>query len=444
MNTLEKAQIIKELDTLINDLEHRALSMFETARSKQRLKNIFELCDEPGFHKQLLEYRAITQPDIAAAQYVAKTPYQLSYRGFFYQDQDLEQALYQFPEYGWAMLYRPRYGWQMWLIPAKNKSALISEWGPIQASYEWMEEQIQLYQCLMTDEQLKAQVAVLSQQKLTRFASPPLLEPIEPIIEQVIDVPADVPMLEVAPAPIPEPIVVKVRPAEHFQLYDQRLHLAAAQNTQDLPFYRYEIQNSASNSEYLDVYLKFPFDAPLTHHPVFITEQLTVKGGFYKYSLFLGYNDFEQLQQTHQQQFGQYGVYLASIKQCEWQSISQAWHTLEGLADYYDHLPDILWQKKNYTSFIPYHLIQSQKFIHFDEPHASERTPVLLLKERGKLRVIHGQKRLYLKSHELALPYLLLNREDGFNWQQIKQVISELSHPVDVHELHEALLHSVL
>ena len=54
MNVLEKAKLIHELNQLIDGLEQRSLSFFEIARSKARIKEIFALCDEPIFKKQIL------------------------------------------------------------------------------------------------------------------------------------------------------------------------------------------------------------------------------------------------------------------------------------------------------------------------------------------------------------------------------------------------------
>ncbi len=66
MNLQEKVQLIKEIHVLTHQLEHRALSFYETALSKRRIHEIFALCDEPIFQKQILSYRALTKPQMAA------------------------------------------------------------------------------------------------------------------------------------------------------------------------------------------------------------------------------------------------------------------------------------------------------------------------------------------------------------------------------------------
>ena len=433
MNTVEKAYLTRELKQLLYDLDHRALTMFETARSKQRIKDIFELCDQPVFHKQILEFRALTQPDLAAAQYVAQTVYQLSYRGFFYHDYDLEQVLYQFPEYGWAMLYRPRQGWQMWLIPAKYKTALLSEWGPIQSSYAWLEEQISEYHCLETDEILKVQAAqlqstTLSRNKANRPQKPNNLAAEHETANNIIT--EDIPVAEVKP----------IKQLAHFKLQQQQFYLSEATLPPELKLTAYELNPTATHHrDYLAIYLNTEHATDLTTQPVFLAEQLNVQGSLAQYLLLLGFSTAEDLL-AQLEFFEQHGLELASIHICALEQLQQCWQSVEQLFNYYQSLSPALWQRSDYLPFIPQQLIQSQKIIHFDEARARPNTPILLLQERDKLRMIHGQNRIYLNTYELALPYLYLNREDGFNWQTIKHVISELESPIEVYGLYQALL----
>lgn len=63
MNVLEKAKLIQELNLLIDGLDQRSLSFFEIARSKARIKDIFALCDDPIFKKQILQFKSHTQPE---------------------------------------------------------------------------------------------------------------------------------------------------------------------------------------------------------------------------------------------------------------------------------------------------------------------------------------------------------------------------------------------
>ena len=78
--------------------------------------------------------------------------------------------------------------------------------------------------------------------------------------------------------------------------------------------------------------------------------------------------------------------------------------------------------------------------IDFDEMDADFETPVLLLQERNKIRLIHGEKRMALSQVEHAYPYLLLNRQQGINWQTIQHVIQQLTPPIQVTQLYTALM----
>lgn len=89
MKAIEKAMLIKELHQLIDGLEHQPLSFFEIARSKKRIREIFALCDEPIFQKQLEAYKALTQPQAAAERWIQQSPYQHAYIGLFQYESSL-------------------------------------------------------------------------------------------------------------------------------------------------------------------------------------------------------------------------------------------------------------------------------------------------------------------------------------------------------------------
>ena len=159
MNALEKALTIKELHDLINNLEHCALSFYEIASSKKRIHDIFALCNEAIFHKQLLAYKALTDPHAAAYAFAGSTPFSQSFRGYFSAEQALEDALYAAPESGWAFLHPLREGWQIWLIPAPGRTALISAWGSFEQCYAWLLEQQKHYACLRSNAELRERAA---------------------------------------------------------------------------------------------------------------------------------------------------------------------------------------------------------------------------------------------------------------------------------------------
>ncbi|MEG1155053.1 MAG: hypothetical protein RSD94_04195, partial [Acinetobacter sp.] len=151
MNALEKAHLIKELHGLAQQLEHKVLPFYEIARSKKRIRDIFNLCDEPIFKTQISAFKARTQPELVAYQFSANTSYHLSFRGYFTEILALEQALSAHPDSGWAVLHHPERGWQIWLIPAPQSPALHSQWAELQHCYIWLLQQQQRFSCLQQD-----------------------------------------------------------------------------------------------------------------------------------------------------------------------------------------------------------------------------------------------------------------------------------------------------
>ncbi|WP_081408491.1 hypothetical protein [Acinetobacter sp. NCu2D-2] len=105
MNALQKAYLIKELQDLGQSLDHRTQSLYEVARSKTRIQEIFEQCNDPIFKKQHFAFKIRTQPEMAAYEFAGQSEFQLSFRGFFKDELDLEKALYLYPDSGWAFLY---------------------------------------------------------------------------------------------------------------------------------------------------------------------------------------------------------------------------------------------------------------------------------------------------------------------------------------------------
>ena len=437
MNILEKAQFIQELDTLIDALDHRALTLFETAKTKQRLKEIFEQCDEPFFQRQFLRYRSLSQPDLAADQFLQQTNYQLSYRGFFYYDDDLEQALYKWPESGWALLYERKKGWQVWFIPAKNRTALISDWGTLHDGYDWLEELLKTYPNLQTDEQVRQNIVLLEREVKTNYLK--TAKPSTLISESVKEA-------ETLPPPEMLSSPKTIQPHTKLKFADYQLQVVATDSLQaaSLPprrFTQVQIRGHETLQAFMHVYVQSTA-IDFIECPIYVAEQVNRNGGFKRYIVWLGYTDNEQILQAQQNEWQEAGIILSSIKKCTKNDINEHWDSLESFYEYYLQQNEIIWQSSRHFSFIPSSMIQPQKFIHFDEMGAKTMTPILLLKERDRLRIIHGQRRLQLNPYELALPYVLFDREDGLTWQQIQFAIQDLPHPVDARELLHTLIAS--
>lgn len=90
MNTLEKSLLIKELHDLTDALKLKRLSLYETAKAKARIKDIFMLCDEPIFQKQLLTFKALQNPIQTAATFAEQSLYAQSFRGVFTEPEILD------------------------------------------------------------------------------------------------------------------------------------------------------------------------------------------------------------------------------------------------------------------------------------------------------------------------------------------------------------------
>lgn len=483
MNPQEKAQLIKEIHILTQQFEHRALSLYEMARSKKRIHEIFTLCNEPIFQKQVLAYKALTEPETAAFDFAQQTPFALTFRGYFQKSDDLEDALYQQPDMGWAFLHQAKV-WQIWMIPAPHRTTLISEWGNFTECYDWLLEQQQLYQCLETDRELQQRAVPLHLTPPTESHTPTLNTQLEyestenlEIVSNPLDLTIDdvlaedlhtVPTPDTAATARPdamtqeEPVQSSTPTLIQETADDVEVKLPEIQSTKPIPESICIDQFTAKLQQIpqleqdppqlfellileqteLNLQIDFLLHANVLEHwdqyPIYLAEQVNVDGKFIKYLMLLGAQNQMEAIRLAQLFSLQHQHNLASIKEINTKLMSQILSQPTELYQHYQQAEGI-WQKTDYFPFIPATLIQTQKFIHFDEPDAEFNTPILLLQERQKLRLIHGQKRLALSRTEQAYPCLILNRQQGLNWQTIQTVINQLAQPIDVQQLYQAL-----
>ncbi|NNH26378.1 hypothetical protein [Acinetobacter terrestris] len=466
MNALEKALLIKELHQLLDGLEHRSLSFFETAKSKSRLTEIFRLCDEPIFKKQILKFKSQTQPEQAATDFADYTLFKLSYRGLFRQQGTLQQALYQNTESGWAILYHPAQGWQIWLIPAPNRSALISQWGNLDDIYQWMLEQQQRYNCLKTDDELRQKPVLLekplvpilieteteteteTEKNLTlstpllpeqnQINKPDLIQSNEHVINQLPQRLED--DQQAIPAITTQKSISKDFPQSlELGRYIAHIHPLDEENATAQELYVLEIPDLAEISQHLDLLIHTAGFQNWQQRPIYLAEQINSQGCFIKYLALLGAEN--QAQAIHLSNvFSEQNQHcIAAIKEISWHDLAEHLTDFEALFYSYTRKAALIWNNENYLPFIPAQLFQRQKFIQFKESPADFKTPLLLLKERQKIRVIHGKKRLSLSRTELAYPYFLLERHHGVSWQLIQNIISQLESPIDCYQLYEAI-----
>ncbi|MGN5535606.1 hypothetical protein [Acinetobacter sp. Lyrl_1] len=496
MNTLEKSLLIKELRDLIDALTHKRLSLYETAKAKARIKEIFMLCDEPIFQKQLLTFKASQNPIQTAVTFAEQSLYAQSFRGVFTQLEALETALYQQPEAGWAILYQLRAGWQIWLIPAADRTALLSEFQDLEQVYRWMLEQQQQYHCLQTDAELKQAAVLEAAQTVTieaaqtqpifatvdpeenKAADPPIqfdfirdhiaTEEVASSNTQVLDVAkdeltieptADQTIISNATLDITQPDATtidtaqmtagtqkpSVNPAYNLLLSQYSCPISALNLSQNesAQLYRVFLPEAPEVTQYADVlvHLSDPEEdqQQVLARTVYLAEQTNTQGRFIKYVVLLGALDQMQAIRLTQNFCQQFEHEIAAIREISWEKLQEHLFDFDQLFQCYSHDAQIVWQQEHYFPFIPIQHIQTTKFIQFEESEAQSHTPLILLKERQKIRVIHGQKRLQLSRTEQAIPHILLDRQQGISWQMIQKVISQLQQPIDALQLCQAL-----
>lgn len=437
MNALEKALIIKELHYLTDNLEHRALSFYEIASSKKRIHDIFALCDEAIFQKQILAYKAQISPNAAAYAFAGSTPFSQSFRGYFSEEQALEEALYAEPESGWAFLHPPHEGWQIWLIPAPGRTALISGWGNFEQCYAWLLEQQKRYACLLSNAEFQERTAALN-------AAPAQLPPEVPLPLAAASSSPDLPE---CPAPAQDLNAAatpdqRAAPAPEFLQLGQwaaQLHALPQPEARQQRLYALELPDAPEISQHADLLLHCAELQDWQNRPAYIAEQVNSQGRFIKHLILLGALDPMQAVRLSRLFSSQFQHDIAALKEIGWEQLSARFMHADTLFKCSNEQAAAVWQAEGYHPFIPASCIHTQKFIQFAERQASCGTPLLLLEERQKIRVIHGESRLALSRTEQAYPHLLLHRRHGLSWQMIQSIIAGLAQPVDVIELYEAI-----
>lgn len=467
MNALEKVRLIKELHELGHDLDHQSLSLYEVARSKKRVHEIFQQCNEPIFKKQLLAFKTRIQPEIAAQEFARETHYYHSFRGFFFTEGLLNEALYAHPVSGWAFLYDPKRGWQIWLIPAPQRTTLISEWNlDIEQSFSWLLHQQQLSSCLKSDHELQATAPPLSLDMVEEKLPAPSINTYISKHEiwantQVLTVQQkSATELQTIGSPAQlnlnhsEPEKHQVENEENVAVPD----IPATLEFQDLLFqvsdfsfaearnhYLFELSlDSESSVQHLKMAWHYQEHIDWSSQPVYLAEQIDSMGRFSHYCMLLGISEWQQAIQLMQFWGQQQNYRIAAIKTISAVELGTKFLQLDSLYQTYSEQAQLIWQQEDYFPFIPLHQITTKKFILFDEQPANFNTPLLLLQERQKLRVIHGEQRLKLSATEQMYPCLILKRDQQINWQLIHQILLDVKAPVAVAELYASILDKAL
>jgi hypothetical protein len=459
MNALEKAHLIKELHGLAQQLEHKVLPFYEIARSKKRIRDIFNLCDEPIFKTQISAFKARTQPELVAYQFSANTSYHLSFRGYFTEVLALEQALSAHPDSGWAVLHHPERGWQIWLIPAPQSPALHSQWAELQHCYIWLLQQQQRFSCLQQDPPLIVPALSLNEAETSSKAMETTkyhrgrprarIHALE--LHRPNELPIQVPTVYKTPdsqlkaeTTIPqEQITVSelIQFPAQIQLgeLNAHVHSLSLKETNIQRLCTLELDPNLEHPVYLDIALYYAAEDNWQARQVYLVEQLNLQGQFVKYLMLLGVPSQLQAHYCIQHWLTHHQRQAAAIKSLAWSAISTSFMQLELFSTAYLQQTETVWTQPDYHPFIPAQSIQKQKFISFKEAAADFSTPVLLLQEHQKIRVIHGEKRISLAEDELAYPYILLQRDKQLNWQNIHNIILTMPQPIRVLELYREI-----
>ncbi|MCH7302879.1 hypothetical protein MMP74_00465 [Acinetobacter sp. NIPH 1869] len=469
MDVLEKALLVDELKTLVDGLNDDKTSLFEIAKSKQRIKDICASCDDPHFQDQLSPFKEFILNEEFSANDLALYGYTLTYRGTYNFMGRVENALFASADMGWAALRQAQH-WQVWVIrpalsflksPWLNSSKDALQWLQSHAS-EYVKTDYELQNLIPILEPIQADDAEKAANKdslsIIKEQTAQFKSQLDAIIQEKIQ-PAQITPSAQATARVKPSFrqssvaSANLNKAKPLALNDFsldglicRLERIDARTFPSL--YRVDLHNEIDQNIKIDwLYLKAENEAqPLWGSAqIFIAEQLYAQGQFSHYVVLVGTHSVEYATTILQAYTDQRHTRTSSIHQTSWNNFKRHYHQHETLFNECIMNGTLVWQRdQRVYPYIPASFINTQKFIPFDETAATFFTPVILLRERQKIRVIHGLERVKLSNEDQAYPYLLLDRTDGYTWQLIRQVISRLPQPISVHDLYQALENSAL
>lgn len=575
MKAIEKALLIKELHQLIDGLEHQPLSFFEIARSKKRIREIFALCDEPIFQKQLEAYKALTQPQAVAERWIQQSPYQHAYIGLFQYESALTDALKQQAAFAWGVVYKSGLGWQI-AFQSTPATLYSSPWHiKFEHAYQWFLSHVQSAQQpenipFITTPEISEEVAEVAKAEAAlhfnteiqpTFDSNPNATQIEEAelssfkqntVEDVVPINAielsikqdkepenqvDIVRTDLEPRPevltenhsllshLPllsdepcqpqeefiietaAPIRFDLKPstsistlaiqdfiqrqailaeppdtdissesqqqdplesevtAPHLALQDSHTENSETSATAAQPMlptqinlgqyeaklrtlhqpnldpklYGLDISGHPEISQNIDFLIHSDQLDHWLDYPIYLAEQTHQHGGFIKYLALFGADSPTEAIRLSQQFAQSCQHQVAAIREIKGDQLQGHMHDVFSIFQLYTQQAKLVWHIEDYHPFILADLLNSRKFIQFEESSADVNTPILVLKERQKIRVIHGQKRVELSRTEIAYPCLVLDRQHGVSWQLIQNTISTLPEPITVFQLFDSI-----
>ncbi|RKG40667.1 MULTISPECIES: hypothetical protein [Acinetobacter] len=489
MNVLEKAQLLKELHDLLNHLENRSLNFFEIAKSKNRIKQIFKLCDEPIFHKQQAEFKRRSEPKASAIEFAQKSAYALSFVGYFEQEDALLEQFGSQHQLGWGLLHHSNASWKVIVYTPQLTQPWQSPWGTLEQSFAVMQTQHTEHGLLTDEALLHAQQilpldSVVSHEIVIENTSPYCFDEViitetdpsdnHPIsvnsdsntaeaeeISLYADVPTQTefgvntplipdPIIEFKPTPIEEltPMpVVEVLPSQEFTAPEQialfklkaTVQVIAPKTATEDVLLHLNIESMPELDQHATLIMHANAIETWQNMPATLAEQIDSDNKFIKYILLFGAHDHSAAMRLLNQYCRHANLHIAAIKELSLNSLGMDFTDADLLFRAYQERAHLLWSMDHYYPYIPAHLVHTPKFILFEEAAATRQTPILLLLERNKTRVIHGENRMAFDHSESAYPYLLLNRQQDITWQRIHNIILEMPQPIDVLTLYQTL-----
>ncbi|MGQ0475984.1 hypothetical protein [Acinetobacter sp. FDAARGOS_724] len=200
-----------------------------------------------------------------------------------------------------------------------------------------------------------------------------------------------------------------------------------------------EVQPATSQPADLEMALYYAEEDHWQARPVYLAMQTDQQGQGLKYLMLLGAPSLLQANSCIQHWGIQRGWRCIEIKSISWAALGACLDQIDLFSEMYLQHAETVWMPEESYAYIPARRIHQKKFINFEEAPADFSTPILLLQEHQKIRVIHGESRLALSNQEIAYPYLIFKRDKDLNWQKIHQIVLGLSQPVQVLDLYMAI-----
>lgn len=220
--------------------------------------------------------------------------------------------------------------------------------------------------------------------------------------------------------------------------YQGRLQRLSSAFTDEPHTYALQLEQTPP-TEYLELLAYSETEQDLSHFPIYIAEQINLQERLSQYVVLFGAKSATHALKIIQDYVTHTSHRLLSVCEVDWKTFDHTFLQFESFAEMYLEQTQIIWRKEGYLPYIPVEFIHLIKMLPFEEQIAENNTPILLLNDRLKLRLIHGKNRINLSKNESAYPALIFDRKDGVSWQLVKTALSELPKPVDVYQLYKKI-----